>query len=553
MYNVQEAAASCEGLEENSRPLKGSVDIDVNFDIQEEPEDLNAVFDHVLVVDDGKDYPLYDHFALGHSLCEDDGINRIYKTCPGCSLDKFEDDLMNNPKALLKDFGCDLGSEHSDPPTSTRDHAPPPPKPSLPSICLTHPICSPPGHSHSASPPCHNPDPMWRSLPAIVVAHSRQKTPHRLSAHQEAKKEVRRLKHILEQELAKLAAHPNNHGDFTVSPPAAFSMHSEPTGETSSSKHKNLHHSPLKQEAAALQSAINLVKHGFSKILDEAKHIHADQEHNQFAKRPRSQAKVREFVKTLGKTLAPYPDNCNLFVSPNPNLPHLVGCPLYLIMCFASLIPASVCKVLWSTWLALKTAGIQMVKSNANRSTEPQLHTGIWGHYKQFSYVLRETLLQTPAGEKALDELMHIVGAEVVPRLKTLLAKHDPTVLERQRRAYEYIYTFKHIHKAIKEHPAIDMGGLFFTLAIKEGGSQIPHLDWLDHPGIYAFVLTVACFPQLGKKIKTYPGMVIAFQARYLAHFAGESTGQRLVITCFSDQFTVACALKMFGDVVIIN
>ncbi|KIJ52698.1 hypothetical protein M422DRAFT_156537, partial [Sphaerobolus stellatus SS14] len=214
--------------------------------------------------------------------------------------------------------------------------------------------------------------------------------------------------------------------------------------------------------------------------------------------------------------------------------PLLPGRPRYLIMRFISLLSPSICEALWNAWLALKAAGIQTVKSNANRSTEPQLHTGIWGHYKQFPYVLRETLIQSAAGEEALDELMRIIGTMVVPRLEALLFKHDPVVLERQRRAHRYVKSFKHIQEAIKARPCLDMGGLFFTLAIKEGGSQIPHLDWLDHPGIYAFVITVGpgwtggelCFPQLGKKIVTHPGMIIAFQARYLAHFAGECRGE---------------------------
>ncbi|KAF8573188.1 hypothetical protein K439DRAFT_1233735, partial [Ramaria rubella] len=68
----------------------------------------------------------------------------------------------------------------------------------------------------------------------------------------------------------------------------------------------------------------------------------------------------------------------------------------------------------------------------------------------------------------------------------------------------------------------------FFCLAIKEGSSQIFHLDWTDHPWTYAWVILIGegweggelCLPQLGKKVPTRPGQVIAFTARTLAHFA---------------------------------
>ncbi|KIJ22760.1 hypothetical protein M422DRAFT_80826, partial [Sphaerobolus stellatus SS14] len=75
----------------------------------------------------------------------------------------------------------------------------------------------------------------------------------------------------------------------------------------------------------------------------------------------------------------------------------------------------------------------------------------------------------------------------------------------------------------------LDFGGLCQTVAIKEGGSQIPHIDWLDHSQIYAFVICLGpgwvggklVFPQLQQAIPTSPGQVIVFQACWLAHFTG--------------------------------
>ncbi|KAF8573929.1 hypothetical protein K439DRAFT_1268764, partial [Ramaria rubella] len=80
--------------------------------------------------------------------------------------------------------------------------------------------------------------------------------------------------------------------------------------------------------------------------------------------------------------------------------------------------------------------------------------------------------------------------------------------------------------ETFQKRPGLDFKGIFFCLAIKEGSSQIIHLDWTDHPWTYAWVILIGegwqggelCLPQLGKKVPTRPGQVIAFTARTLAH-----------------------------------
>lgn len=95
----------------------------------------------------------------------------------------------------------------------------------------------------------------------------------------------------------------------------------------------------------------------------------------------------------------------------------------------------------------------------------------------------------------------------------------------------------------MQDRPSLDFAGVFFTMAIKVGGSEIIHLDWSDHPDTYAWVILVGegwlngelCIPQLGRKIPTAPGQIIAFMSRKLAHFTGPHKGFRLVFTCFTD------------------
>lgn len=93
------------------------------------------------------------------------------------------------------------------------------------------------------------------------------------------------------------------------------------------------------------------------------------------------------------------------------------------------------------------------------------------------------------------------------------------------------------------KRPHVFMEGPFFTVAVKEVGSGLVHIDWNDHPGMYAFVFAVGdweggefCIPQLGVKIPVRPGQILAVLARVLAHFSAPvTTGRRIVFTCFTD------------------
>ena len=116
--------------------------------------------------------------------------------------------------------------------------------------------------------------------------------------------------------------------------------------------------------------------------------------------------------------------------------------------------------------------------------------------------------------------------------------------------------SFSNIRHALSDRPGLDFKGLFFTLAVREGGSQRIHLDWTDHPWSYAWVILAGdaweggelCLPQLGRKIPTRPGQVIAFTGRTLAHFAAAHCGgRRLVFTGFTDSWIMNHATKING------
>jgi hypothetical protein len=91
--------------------------------------------------------------------------------------------------------------------------------------------------------------------------------------------------------------------------------------------------------------------------------------------------------------------------------------------------------------------------------------------------------------------------------------------------------------------PAFDMGGAFFTIAVKEGISDIIHLDLNDDPYSLTWVIPLGDWtggelycPQLGCKIPIIPGQVYGGLMGKVAHCNAPVTGgRRIILTCFTD------------------
>lgn len=80
-------------------------------------------------------------------------------------------------------------------------------------------------------------------------------------------------------------------------------------------------------------------------------------------------------------------------------------------------------------------------------------------------------------------------------------------------------------------------------MAVKEGSSEIVHIDWSDDVNTITWVWAVgdwtgAAFraPQLGIEIDIRPGQLFGVMARTVAHLAApQISGRRVVFTCFTD------------------
>jgi hypothetical protein len=113
--------------------------------------------------------------------------------------------------------------------------------------------------------------------------------------------------------------------------------------------------------------------------------------------------------------------------------------PPFMAARFCHVITVRGQKAIIKAWDGIKLLGVQQVKhytsrSEANRSSTPAYHFGIWQVQQPRPVVTQETRLQKPAGLKAIDSLMSAVQRFVAPKVSALLWRYAPKQLERQRR-----------------------------------------------------------------------------------------------------------------------
>lgn len=113
----------------------------------------------------------------------------------------------------------------------------------------------------------------------------------------------------------------------------------------------------------------------------------------------------------------------------------------------------------------------------------------------------------------------------------------------------------KYCAEIYRDRPAVNLGHGFHAIAIKDGSSDLLHIDM--HDELMAFILALGewlsegylVLPQLGVKFRIPPGSAFGFLASRLAHFTTSPIGgRRIVITCFTDRFLLRHALEELGE-----
>ncbi|KAJ7441861.1 hypothetical protein FB451DRAFT_1057941, partial [Mycena latifolia] len=223
------------------------------------------------------------------------------------------------------------------------------------------------------------------------------------------------------------------------------------------------------------------------------------------------------------------------------------GPPPFLLMRFAHAIPASTLARLLALWDRLKALGVKYPKADHRRSGMPALHLGVWELFMNTPLITTDSR-QTLQSDRevraevveAIDALCRLIRKLMVPRLQRLMDAHTPVALTFFYRIHARVRHF--LGKALAQRPDMDFGGLFFTIAVKEGSSERVHIDWNDNLHKYAIIFCTGdytggefCVPQLGTRVPLLPGSVIAARTRLLAHCSAPLSGRRIVFTCFTD------------------
>ncbi|KAF8875575.1 hypothetical protein BD779DRAFT_1678179 [Infundibulicybe gibba] len=224
------------------------------------------------------------------------------------------------------------------------------------------------------------------------------------------------------------------------------------------------------------------------------------------------------------------------------------GHPPYLAMRFDCIVNEATQQRLLNAWTHLNTTPVVFPKPNArhgNRSGTPALHLGVWETYQSTPFVTLDTRQKDASAATAIDALLSIVGEDIAPRLMRLLKVECPVQYERQLLAYDRVKSL--LQSEFECRPALDFQGAFFAVAVKEGSSEIIHLDFHDFKHSITWIVPLGdweggefCIPQLGIKIPVHAGQVLGAMTGVFAHCSAPVTqGYRVILTLFSENCLV--------------
>ncbi|KAF6757756.1 hypothetical protein DFP72DRAFT_1110493 [Ephemerocybe angulata] len=208
-------------------------------------------------------------------------------------------------------------------------------------------------------------------------------------------------------------------------------------------------------------------------------------------------------------------------------------------------------EVLWALWLKMIELGLDpqaLGLKNQNRSSETEaVHIGQWHIFTPQPIFTADTMkiYNNLTLRPYFVKFLKIIRDDIAPEVAQLTKCWCPGTWATQQKAYRYT-------KAIlqRRNPELwelmDWKGAFFTIAIKEGVSEVLHLDWNDHPLAFTWVTAFGDYtgghfraPQLGFDVPLPPGHILGALTRRLLHCGTAAEGQRLVFTFFTNHTLV--------------
>ncbi|KAK7458175.1 hypothetical protein VKT23_010083 [Stygiomarasmius scandens] len=171
--------------------------------------------------------------------------------------------------------------------------------------------------------------------------------------------------------------------------------------------------------------------------------------------------------------------------------------------------------------------------------------------------------VQSEEGVVEMDAFIGRLQNDLVPCVLGAMKMEDPEMYARMIHARKFVHaTIRRCFSRkqyLETRCCLDFKGAFLCIAIKEGSSEVFHLNWQDDPNSLAWIAPLGkgwvggdfYLPQLNMRIPIHPGQVLGAQTRRLIHCGSPvKNGRRIVVTCFSDRGTLKKADEWEEEVV---
>ncbi|KAK7461467.1 hypothetical protein VKT23_008644 [Stygiomarasmius scandens] len=249
----------------------------------------------------------------------------------------------------------------------------------------------------------------------------------------------------------------------------------------------------------------------------------------------------------------------------NPTMPRL------LVLCLDNVISDSAQEVYIRLFDVMRPLlKFPHLSVDANRTQMGgAIHCGTWSHSTPEAVLTRDCQSRATGGvqsEEGVVEMDAFIGRlqnDLVPCVLGAMKMEDPEMYARMIHAHKFVHATIHRRFSRKQYLetccCLDFKGAFLCIAIKEGSSEVFHLNWQDDPNSLAWIAPLGkgwvggdfCLPQLNMWIPIHPGWVLGAQTRRLIHCGSPvKNGRRIVVTCFSDRGTLKKADEWEEEVV---
>lgn len=198
-------------------------------------------------------------------------------------------------------------------------------------------------------------------------------------------------------------------------------------------------------------------------------------------------------------------------------------------------------------------------KKKDNRSETHAWHLGIWEHTSTEGPKVTVDSRQRKSISNEKADLLLLALRPVLHRIGRIIERDYPDMWARAvwyepRRlcsmsltiwssAHQRVVNSKHVTALLRKRPALDLGPVAFSVAVKEGGSELLHADFSDDFSHFSYVFAVGDWtggawsaPQTKQSYPIVRGDVLAARTHLLAHCSQPLQGRRFVFTLFTEK-----------------